>query len=105
MVTPDAEKTMCTSLGVGDLLAPDDVDIAVIGAARVVYLEGYLSGWSTPTVTVEVALAAARPVTTVALSLSDPLWVQLHGEDMAGCSTGCRLLFANEQEACLHGRG
>ena len=102
MVTPDAEKTMCTSLGIGDLLAPSDIDIATIGAARVVYLEGYLCGLEHTDGTVEVALsAAARASTTVALSLSDPFWVELHGEDMARLLDRVQILFANEQEACL----
>jgi sugar/nucleoside kinase (ribokinase family) len=102
MVTPDAEKTMCTSLGIGDLLAPGDVDVDVIGAARLVYIEGYLCGLEHTDGTVDVALtAAAGAATTVALSLSDPLWVELHGDDMARLLDRVQILFANEQEACL----
>ena len=41
-VTPDGERTMSTNLGAAALLAPEDVDPAVIEAARIVYLEGYL---------------------------------------------------------------
>jgi sugar/nucleoside kinase (ribokinase family) len=102
MVTPDAEKTMCTSLGIGDLLAPGDVDVDVIGAARLVYIEGYLCGLEHTDATVELALSAAAGASTlVSLSLSDPLWVQLHGDDMARLLDRVQVLFANEQEACL----
>jgi sugar/nucleoside kinase (ribokinase family) len=36
----------------------------------------------------------------VALSLSDPYWVELHGAELAGLLDRVDLLFANEQEAC-----
>ena len=102
MVTPDAEKTMCTSLGIGDLLAPGDIDVDLVGSARAVYLEGYLCGLEHTDGTVEVVLAAAAAASTlVALSLSDPLWVRLHGDDMARLLDRVQVLFANEQEACL----
>jgi sugar/nucleoside kinase (ribokinase family) len=101
MVTPDAEKTMCTNLGIGDLLAPDDVDAAVIAAARIVYIEGYLCGLEHTDGTVERTLEAAAGSTTVSLSLSDPLWVELHGDDMSRLLDRVQILFANEQEACL----
>src|SRR3974390_3516525 len=44
MVTPDAEKTMCTNLGVGAHLHPDDLDEADIARACILYIEGYLYG-------------------------------------------------------------
>ena len=42
VVTPDAERTMSTYLGAGANIAPASIDPAVVGDARVVYLEGYL---------------------------------------------------------------
>ena len=41
-VTPDAERTMQTYLGVSVDLGPDDIDPEAIGAAQITYLEGYL---------------------------------------------------------------
>lgn len=102
MVTPDAEKTMCTCLGVGDLLDPADVDPGLFGAATVVYLEGYLCGLEHTDATVAAALDAAEAAgATVALSLSDPLWVQLHGPEMAALLPRVGIVFANRDEACL----
>jgi sugar/nucleoside kinase (ribokinase family) len=100
MVTPDAEKTMCTNLGVGALLGADDVDIEAIAAAQVVYLEGYL--YAPPTdAAVQRAIAAARDAgTAVAFSLSDPFWVDLHRDSLDRLLDRVDLLFANEQEAC-----
>jgi sugar/nucleoside kinase (ribokinase family) len=99
MVTPDAERTMCTSLGAGDLLEPADVDARLICSARLVYLEGYLVGLPTTDPTVQATLeAASRGQTEVALSLSDPQWVTLHGKELDALVDRVDLLFANEQE-------
>jgi sugar/nucleoside kinase (ribokinase family) len=101
MVTPDAEKTMCTNLGIGALLAPDEVDAAAIAAAQILYVEGYMYGDRPTNPTVERAIALARETgTEVALSLSDPYWVELHGDELASLLDHVDLLFANEQEAC-----
>jgi sugar/nucleoside kinase (ribokinase family) len=101
MVTPDAEKTMCTNLGIGALLAPADVDEAVIAAARVLYLEGYTVGGGSIDAAGARAVAAAQAAgTRVALSLSDPFWVELHRRELDRLLDAVDLLFANEQEAC-----
>jgi sugar/nucleoside kinase (ribokinase family) len=106
MVTPDAEKTMCTSLGIGALLAAGDIDTGAITAADVLYVEGYLVGAGPTDEAVEVAVTAVRAAgTRVALSLSDPAWVELRGRELDALLDRVDILFANEQEACgLTGR-
>jgi sugar/nucleoside kinase (ribokinase family) len=100
MVTPDAEKTMCTSLGVGAHLAPSDIDPAAIGAARIIYLEGYLIGAGGTDAAVERAVTLARDQgAQVALSLSDPFWAELHRGELSTLLDRVDLLFANEEEA------
>ena len=42
LITPDAQRTMLTSLGVSSTLGPDDIDEAEIRKAQYVYVEGYL---------------------------------------------------------------
>jgi sugar/nucleoside kinase (ribokinase family) len=42
LVTPDGERTMNTFLGASVDFSPGDIDAEMIGAARIVYLEGYL---------------------------------------------------------------
>ena len=56
-VTPDAQRTMNTSLGAGLELGPDDIDAALVARARVTYLEGYL--WDPP-LAKQAFLKAAR---------------------------------------------
>ncbi len=100
LVSPDAERTMCTSLGVGGTLSAADVDAAEIAAADVVYIEGYLCGKPETESAITAALeAAAKASTTVALSASDPFWVQLHGDAIRGLLGSVDVLFANEAEA------
>ena len=41
-VTPDGQRTMSTFLGASVEFTDEDIDAAVIEAARIVYLEGYL---------------------------------------------------------------
>ncbi|HET6916551.1 MAG TPA: adenosine kinase [Acidimicrobiales bacterium] len=100
LVTPDAEKTMCTNLGIGALLEPADIDRASITAARVVYLEGYLYGERHTDRAVEEIVRVARSADTkVALSLSDPAWVDMNAHHFDRILDQVDLLFANEEEA------
>src|SRR5262249_15062530 len=79
LVTPDAQRTMNTFLGVPVHLGPDDVDPKLITRARIVYLEGYLFD---PPQAQEAFREAARIAhgagRTVALTLSDPFCVDRH---------------------------
>ena len=100
VVTPDAERTMNTYLGACVELGPDDVDEALIAAAAVTYLEGYL--WDPPAAkqafrkAVRIAHDHGRPV---ALSLSDAFCVARHREEFRGLvADHVDVLFANEAE-------
>jgi sugar/nucleoside kinase (ribokinase family) len=102
LVTPDAQRTMNTYLGVATALAPDDVDEAFIARAHVVYCEGYL--WD-----VDVAKQAIRKAMhvshaagrRVALTLSDPFCVDRHRSEFAELVAGpVDIVFANEAEIC-----
>jgi len=100
-VTPDGERTMNTFLGAATHLAPADVDEALVRAARIVYLEGYL--WDRPEAKAafrkasEIAHAAGR---RVALTLSDSFCVdRFRGEFIDLLRRGVvDTLFANTDE-------
>ncbi len=75
-VTPDGERTMNTYLGASSYLSPPDVDEALVRAAKVIYLEGYM--WDRPAAksAFQKAGAIAREAgRRVALTLSDSFCV------------------------------
>lgn len=101
LVTPDAERTMNTALGISEFLSVDNIDEEAISSSDWVYVEGYLA-------TSETGKEAARRVveranklgTKVAFSLSDPGIVQFFGEVLHYIAEpGIDLIFANEEEA------
>ncbi|MHB1488218.1 MAG: adenosine kinase [Acidimicrobiales bacterium] len=103
LVTPDAERTMCTYLGAASQLSPLDLDAMVLGGARIVYVEGYL--WDLPE-TIDVlrqAMSAAKVAgAKLAFSLSDPFCVERHRREFLSLIEGeLDLVFANEAEVCL----
>jgi len=100
-VTPDGERTMQTYLGASSHLAPPDVDEALVEAARVVYLEGYM--WDRPAAksAFQKAGAIARQAGhRVALTLSDSFCVdRFRGEFIELMRSGTvDTLFANTHE-------
>lgn len=99
-ITPDADRTMNTYLGAAVELAPGDVAPAVIEAARVVYLEGYL--FDPPAAQqafVKAADIAHAAGGRVSLSLSDPFCVDRHRTAFRVLvDHHVDILFANEEE-------
>jgi sugar/nucleoside kinase (ribokinase family) len=102
LVTSDGQRTLNTYLGACVGLGPDDIDPAVIGAAQITYLEGYL--FDPPQAQQAFAKAAAIAHAAgrrVALSLSDPFCVERHRAAFRGLVDGhVDILFANEAEIC-----
>lgn len=100
LVTPDAQRTMATYLGASVDLGPDDIDEAVVGRAKITYLEGYL--WDAPAAKeafVRAAKLAHDAGRKVALTLSDPFCVERHRESFLDLVRDhVDLLFANEVE-------
>src|ERR1700726_2110013 len=101
LVTPDGERTMNTYLGAAQDLHPNDIDADAIGAAQIIYLEGYL--WDPPRAK-EAFLKAAKIAhdagRDVALTLSDAFCVDRYrAEFLDLIRTGTvDLVFANERE-------
>lgn len=100
LVTPDAQRTLQTCLGVAGDLGPEDVDAAMIAAARVTYLEGYL--WDQPRAReafIHAAGVAHEAGRRTALTLSDPFCVDRHRADFLDLvDDHIDVLFANEDE-------
>jgi sugar/nucleoside kinase (ribokinase family) len=100
LVTPDAERTMNTYLGVAGELAAADVDQALVASARITYVEGYLVGLPSAEGALALAADAAhRAGRRVALTLSDPFWVKLQRDAFTALLPGVDVLLGNEAEA------
>lgn len=100
VVTPDAERTMNTYLGVSSFLDIDDVDDDAVGAAKVLYMEGYLFDRDDAKAAfrhaADVAHANGR---MVSLTLSDSFCVDRHRADFrALVQNSIDLLFGNSDE-------
>ncbi|MEB3183105.1 MAG: adenosine kinase [Cyanobacteriota bacterium] len=102
LVTPDAQRTMCTYLGASVNLEPEDLNLDLVRQAHLLYLEGYL--WDSDAA--KRAFIAAAEVTRasggqVALSLSDAFCVDRHRDSFQELVDGhVDVLFANESEIC-----
>ena len=100
LVTPDGERTMNTFLGASVDFAPRDIDAAMIEAAKLVYLEGYLFDREEAKAAFKEAAQLARDAgAKVALTLSDAFCVDRHRDDFrALIREGTDIVFANEKE-------
>jgi sugar/nucleoside kinase (ribokinase family) len=100
MVTPDAERTMCTFLGASVWITPGDIQKEFIQSAKVILLEGYL--FDKPQAKqafMKASELAHEGNTKTALSLSDPFCVARHREEfMDLIDDHIDILFANEDE-------
>jgi sugar/nucleoside kinase (ribokinase family) len=101
MVTPDAERTMNTYLGISEGFSVAELDAEVIAASEYLYIEGYLV--TSPTgraAAIEAKRLAEASGVKTALTFSDPAMVQFFKgglTEMVG--TGVDMLFCNEAEA------
>ncbi len=100
LVTPDAQRTMSTYLGVSALLEPSDVDPAVIEGASLLFCEGYL--WDVDSAKAAIRKAmdlAAAGGTKVSLTLSDTFCIERHHQEFLDLVDGpVDVLFANRAE-------
>ena len=101
LITPDAERSMNTFLGISETLSPEQLDPQALEDSEYLYIEGYLvtspSGRAAAVKAREIA--AGKGVKT-ALSFSDPGMVEFFREGMQEIvGEGVDLLFCNEAEA------
>jgi sugar/nucleoside kinase (ribokinase family) len=99
-VTPDAQRTMCTFLGASVEFTDADVDPAIVEAAQIVYLEGYLFDAEAARRAFAKAAGLAHGAgRKIALTLSDSFVAERHrGGLVAFIESQVDLLFANESE-------
>jgi sugar/nucleoside kinase (ribokinase family) len=101
MITPDAERTMNTFLGISETLSVAELDLDAIAQAHYAYIEGYLV--SSPTgraAAIALRQHAQANNTKTALSLSDPAMVQFFYDGLVEMiGEGVDLIFCNRDEA------
>jgi sugar/nucleoside kinase (ribokinase family) len=102
VVTPDAERTLNTYLGIAGQVTVADIDVELVEGSEITFCEGYL--WDLePTkqairAAMEVAHGAGR---RVALTLSDGFCVDRHRDEFRELArSSVDILFANEEEIC-----
>lgn len=101
MITPDAERTMNTFLGISETFSDKELDIDAITHSNYLYIEGYLV--TSPTgkaAAIKAREIAEKNNVKTALSLSDPGMVQFFKEglqDIIGQQVD--LIFCNKDEA------
>ena len=101
LITPDAQRTMCTYLGASTTLSLKDIDPQAARQVSCQFSEGYL--WDSPSareLILEQTKLARRHDTVIAFSLSDPLLVERHRQALTHyVEQDVDVLFANEFEA------
>jgi fructokinase len=102
VVTPDAERTMSTYLGISTMLEPADIDEALCAEAGVLYCEGYVWDAESAKAAIRKAMAATKAGGgKCALTLSDGFCVDRHRDEFLGLLDDyVDVLFANKTEIC-----
>jgi fructokinase len=101
LITPDAERSMNTFLGISSSLTRLELDESALTQSRYFYAEGYMSSAQGS----RDAAIAAREIAEdagvkTAISLSDPSMVEFFKDDLALIlGNGVDHLFCNEEEA------
>lgn len=101
MVTPDAERTMHSFLGISQTISEQELNIEALKRSEYLYLEGYLvTSDSARQAAVSAKKIADQEGIKTALTFSDPGMVEFFKDGLKEMlSDGVDLLFCNEQEA------
>ena len=96
LITPDAERTMCTFLGTAGKISENDIIKEDIKQSELIFLEGYLWDKGEPKKAFEKALSLSRKSS---MTLSDKFCVERHKNEFYGLvKNKLDIVFANEQE-------
>ena len=103
MISPDAERTMHTCLGVSEHLSIDEMDFEAAAQSEYVYIEGYLvTSPTAKSAILDLKQFAERHHVKTAMTFSDPAMLEYFRDDINDVlGEGVDLLFCNEQEIML----
>jgi len=96
LITPDAERTMVTFLGVAGKISEKDIDEKAVKESEMIFLEGYLWDEGEPKSAFDKAMLLSNKK---AMSLSDQFCVERHKDNFLNLvKNKLDIIFANEQE-------
>jgi sugar/nucleoside kinase (ribokinase family) len=96
LITPDAERTMVTFLGIAGKINEQDINKKTIQESEMIFLEGYLWDEGEPKSAFDKAMLFSN---TKAMSLSDQFCVERHKSNFLDLvKNKLDITFANEQE-------
>ena len=96
LITPDAERTMVTFLGIAGKINQNDINEKAVQESEIIFLEGYLWDEGEPKSAFDKAMSLSN---TKAMSLSDQFCVERHKNDFLNLvKNKLDIIFANEQE-------
>ncbi len=96
LITPDAERTMVTFLGIAGKINKNDINEKALQESEMIFLEGYLWDEGEPKSAFNKAMSFPN---TKAMSLSDQFCVERHKDDFLDLvKNKLDITFANEQE-------
>ena len=96
LITPDAERTMVTFLGVAGKISEKDINEKAVKGSEMIFLEGYLWDEGEPKSAFNKAMLLSNKK---AMSLSDQFCVERHRDSFLSLvKNKLDIIFANEQE-------
>ncbi len=96
LITPDAERTMVTFLGIAGKINEKDINEEAVKVSEMIFLEGYLWDEGGPKLAFDKAMLLANKT---AMSLSDQFCVERHKDNFIDLvKNQLDIIFANEQE-------
>ena len=96
LITPDAERTMVTFLGIAGKINAKDIDEKAVKESEMIFLEGYLWDEGEPKSAFDKAMSLSN---IRAMSLSDQFCVERHKDNFLNLVRNkLDITFANEQE-------
>ena len=96
LITPDAERTMVTFLGIAGKISEKDINENAVKKSELIFLEGYLWDEGEPKSAFDKAMLISNKK---AMSLSDQFCVERHKDSFLNLvKNKLDIIFANEQE-------
>ena len=101
LTTPDAERTMCTHLGISTMLHPSDVDADLLAQSKCSYIEGYLWDAEEPRAACIESFEQSKKLgVRAAFTFSDAFLIDRFADDFHRVvSEYCDIIFCNSDEA------